>query len=81
MGDDLMDELIDILDEKTGERTGKLGEMMEHVSLYYQEEQSNIVTRLKSLIEPIMIVILAVLVGIILLAVVVPMFDIYKTII
>jgi len=65
----------------TGEKTGKLGEMMEHVSVFYQEEQTNIVTRLKSLIEPIMIVILAVLVGVILLAVVVPMFDIYSTII
>ena len=64
----------------TGEKTGKLGEMMEHVSQYYQEEQTNIVTRLKSLIEPVMIVMLAVLVGIVLLAVVVPMFDIYSTI-
>ena len=65
----------------TGEKTGKLGEMMEHVSAYYQEEQTNIVTRLKSLIEPVMIVMLAVLVGIILLAVVVPMFGIYSTVI
>ena len=65
----------------TGEKTGKLGEMMEHVSQFYQEEQTNIITRLKSLIEPIMIVMLAFLVGIILLAVVVPMFDIYSTII
>ena len=65
----------------TGERTGKLGEMMEHVSTYYQEEQTNLVARMKSLIEPIMIVLLAVIAGIILLAVVVPMFDIYSTII
>ncbi len=65
----------------TGEKTGKLGEMMEHVSQFYQEEQTNIVTRLKSLIEPVMIVMLALLVGVILLAVVVPMFDIYSTII
>lgn len=65
----------------TGEKTGKLGEMMEHVATYYQEEQTNLIARLKSLIEPIMIVLLAVLVGIILLAVVVPMFDIYSTII
>ena len=65
----------------TGEKTGKLGEMMEHVSTYYQEEQTNIIARLKSLIEPVMIVLLAVIVGIILLAVVVPMFDIYSTII
>ena len=65
----------------TGEKTGKLGEMMEHVSTYYQEEQTNIIARLKSLIEPVMIVLLAVIVGVILLAVVVPMFDIYSTII
>ena len=65
----------------TGEKTGKLGEMMERVAEYYQEEQTNIVTRLKSLIEPLMIVLLAFLVGIILLAVVVPMFDIYSSII
>lgn len=65
----------------TGEKTGKLGEMMEHVATYYQEEQTNLIARLKSLIEPIMIVMLAVLVGVILLAVVVPMFDIYSTII
>lgn len=65
----------------TGEKTGKLGEMMEHVATYYQEEQTNLIARLKSLVEPIMIVLLAVLVGIILLAVVVPMFDIYSTII
>lgn len=65
----------------TGEKTGKLGEMMEHVSAFYQEEQTNIITRLKSLIEPIMIILLAIIVGVVLLAVVVPMFDIYKTII
>lgn len=65
----------------TGEKTGKLGEMMSHVSEFYQEEQTNIISRLKSLIEPLMIIMLAVLVGIILLAVVVPMFDIYSKII
>ena len=65
----------------TGEKTGKLGEMMEHVSDFYQEEQTNLIARMKSLIEPIMIVMLAVIAGIILLAVVVPMFDIYGTII
>ena len=65
----------------TGEKTGKLGEMMEHVSQFYQEEQTNIITRLKSLIEPAMIVTLALLVGVILLAVVVPMFDIYSQVI
>ena len=64
----------------TGERTGKLGEMMQHVTDYYQEENTSLIARLKSLIEPLMIIMLAVLVGIILLAVVVPMFDIYSKI-
>lgn len=65
----------------TGERTGKLGEMLQHVATFYQEENTNLITRMKSLIEPVMIVMLAVIAGIILLAVVVPMFDIYSTII
>ena len=65
----------------TGEKTGKLGDMMYHVAEFYQEEQTNIIARMKSLIEPVMIILLAALVGVILLAVVVPMFDIYSKII
>ena len=65
----------------TGEKTGKLGEMLQHVTDYYQEEQTNLVTRLKSLIEPIMIILLAVIVGVVLLAVIVPMFSFYGEII
>ena len=62
----------------TGERTGRLGPMMEKVSAYYSNEQKNLVTQLKSLIEPVMIVFLAGIVGIILLAVIVPMFQMYS---
>lgn len=65
----------------TGEKTGKLGDMLYHVSEYYQEEQTNIISRMKSLIEPIMIILLAALVGVILLSVVIPMFDVYSGII
>ena len=64
----------------TGERTGRLGTMMSKVSDYYNNEQKNLVTQLKSLIEPIMIIFLAVAVGIVLLAVIVPMFDMYSNI-
>lgn len=64
----------------TGERTGRLGTMMMKVSDYYNTEQKNLVTQLKSLIEPIMIIFLAVMVGIVLLAVVVPMFSMYDDI-
>jgi len=64
----------------TGERTGRLGVMMGKVSDYYNNEQKNLVTQLKSLIEPVMIIFLAVVVGIVLLAVIVPMFNMYSEI-
>ena len=64
----------------TGEKTGRLGPMMENVAIYYEEEQKNLVQRLKSLIEPVMIIILAIIVGVILMAIFIPMFSIYNNI-
>ena len=65
----------------TGEKTGQLGTMMEKVSDYYQEEHFNSISRVKALIEPIMIIFLAVIVGGILLAVIIPMFSMYNNIV
>ena len=64
----------------TGEKTGQLAEMMKKVSVYYQELHRNSVTRVKSLIEPILIIFLTVCVGAIVLAVVVPMFNMYSSV-
>ena len=64
----------------TGESTGQLGLMMEKVANYYQTLHKNIVKQLQSLLEPMMIVFLAVIVGIILLSVMMPMFDVYSKI-
>ena len=65
----------------TGEKTGQLGVMMEKVAEYYQEEHSNAITRIKALIEPLLIILLAVVVGGILLAIIIPMFSMYNDII
>ncbi len=64
----------------TGENTGQLGLMMEKVANHYQMQHKAIITQLKSLIEPIMILMLAGIVGVILLSIIVPMFDIYNQI-
>lgn len=64
----------------TGENTGQLPAMMMKVSNYYQEQHRTIVNSLKSLIEPILIIFLAVVVGGVLIAVVVPMFSLYNNI-
>lgn len=63
----------------TGEMTGQLPEMMDKVSDYYQELHRNAVTRIKTFIEPIMIISLAAVVGIIVLSIVIPMFGMYST--
>ena len=62
----------------TGENTGKLGTMMEKVYLYYDNLHTNAVTQIKSLIEPILIVFLAGSVGIIILSIILPMFQMYE---
>lgn len=62
----------------TGESTGQLADMMQKVSDYYQEMHKSIVNQLKSFIEPIMIMFLALMVAAIIIAVIVPMFQMYQ---
>ena len=64
----------------TGEKTGQLGPMMDKVADYYQEQHKTAVNQIKAFIEPVMIIILAVIVGVVLLSVVLPMFDMYQQI-
>ncbi len=64
----------------TGESTGELASMMLTVSEYYQDLHRNSVNTIKSLIEPILIVFLAVIVGVVILSVIIPMFDLYSSI-
>lgn len=62
----------------TGESTGELAKMMQKVSDYYQSLHRNLVSNLKSFIEPILISLLAFVVGGIIISVVVPMFGMYE---
>lgn len=62
----------------TGEKTGRLGPMMEKVSEYYQEQHRNLINQMKSLIEPVLIISLALVVGFILVATIIPMFGMYE---
>ena len=64
----------------TGEKTGELAEMMGKVATYYQDLHKESVTRIKTFIEPILTVFLTAVVGIIILAVIIPMFSMYGSI-
>ncbi|OES44230.1 type II secretion system F family protein [Domibacillus iocasae] len=63
-----------------GEETGSLDAMLSKVADFYEQEVEAVTDRLKSLIEPLMIVFLAGVVGVIVAAIMVPMFEIFNTI-
>lgn len=63
-----------------GEQTGSLDSMLSKVAEFYEQEVENSTEQLKSLIEPLMIVVLAGLVGTIVISIMVPMFEIFNTV-
>ncbi|WP_335869182.1 type II secretion system F family protein [Bacillus sp. 2205SS5-2] len=63
-----------------GEETGSLDSMLSKVADFYEKEVENTTDRLKSLIEPLMIVFLASLVGTIVSSILVPMFEIFNNV-
>ncbi|MCC3374614.1 type II secretion system F family protein [Cohnella sp. REN36] len=60
-----------------GEETGALDQMLEKIADFYEMDVENTVDRLKSLLEPLLIVFLAALVGTIVAAIMLPMFSLY----
>lgn len=63
-----------------GEQTGALDAMLAKIADFYEKEVETSTDKIKSLIEPIMIIILAFIVGTIVLAIMVPMFEIFNNI-
>src|SRR6266542_979460 len=63
-----------------GEQTGSLDEMLEKISIYYDEEVKAAVDSLTSLIEPIMIMFVGGAVGVSVIALYLPMFNIINLI-
>ncbi|MBB3907189.1 type II secretion system protein F [Anoxybacillus sp. UARK-01] len=61
-----------------GEQTGALDAMLSKVADFYEAEVDVGTDRLKSLIEPLMIVLLAGIVGTIVTSIIVPMYDIFN---
>ncbi|PIC70698.1 type II secretion system protein F [Sporosarcina sp. P16b] len=63
-----------------GEETGSLDSMLAKVADFYEKEVEAATDRLKALIEPLMIVFLAAIVGTIVLAIMLPMFSMFEQI-
>ena len=63
---------------KIGEETGTTEQMLEKVARYYEDEVEEATKNLMTIMEPVMIIVLAVLVGGILGAVMMPMLSLYS---
>lgn len=63
-----------------GEKTGMLDQMLNSVAKYYEDDVEQMTERMKVLIEPLVILFLAVVVGLIVLAIIIPMFQIYQNV-
>ena len=70
---DMVTSMIDV-----GEETGELSEMLNRIADNYDEDVDNAVAGITSIIEPIMIVFLAVVVGFIVIALFLPIVEIIK---
>lgn len=62
-----------------GEETGDLDGLLEKTADFYDEELESAMSRLVSLLEPIMIIIMAVIIGSIVVAMMLPMFGMFET--
>ncbi len=58
-----------------GERTGKIDSVLDRVNDFYSRETLNMIANLSSLMEPIIMVIMAIGVGIMVAAVILPMYN------
>ncbi|SEO93735.1 type IV pilus assembly protein PilC [Amphibacillus marinus] len=62
-----------------GEATGSMDDMLKKVATFYEQELEEASDKLKALIEPILIVFLSFVVGAIVLAIVIPMFNLFES--
>ena len=65
---------------RIGEETGELSEMITKLADFYEDEVSSSVKSLTSIMEPLMIIFVAIFVGIILIAMYLPMFSMMSTV-
>ncbi len=59
-----------------GEETGELSKMLKHVSVYYQDSVSTFMKRLATIIEPVILVFMGLVIGVIVIAMFLPLFNI-----
>ena len=62
-----------------GEETGELEDMLENIAEYYEEEVAEATEQMMAVMEPLIIVVLALIVGVIIMAILQPMLTLYDS--
>jgi type IV pilus assembly protein PilC len=65
---------------RAGEKSGKLGEVCDKVSVFYEKKLENSIRNVMALIEPVMIIIMGTIIGTIAIALLLPVFRISSVI-
>ncbi len=65
---------------KIGEESGALDDILDKTANFYDDEVETAIQRMTTLLEPLMIVLMAIIIGAIVIAMVLPMFDMINTI-
>jgi type IV pilus assembly protein PilC len=65
---------------RAGEKSGKLGEVCDKVSVFYEKKLEGSIRSVMALIEPLMITILGAIIGTIVIALLLPVFRISSVI-
>jgi general secretion pathway protein F len=60
---------------RVGERTGKMGEMMERIAAFYDEELGRWVQLMTRLIEPVLMTVIGLIIGVIVVLMYFPIFE------
>ncbi|MGB4461628.1 MAG: type II secretion system F family protein [Tepidanaerobacteraceae bacterium] len=61
-----------------GEETGSLTEMLNKIADYYDREVKDVLNRLSTILEPMIIVVMAVVIGFIVISIILPMFEMMR---
>ncbi|WP_425448621.1 type II secretion system F family protein [Dethiothermospora halolimnae] len=71
----MVDSMIEI-----GEESGSLDDILDRTANFYDEEVETAIQKMTTMLEPIMIVVMAVIIGFIVIAMALPMFDMVNTV-
>jgi type IV pilus assembly protein PilC len=63
-----------------GEESGNMDDILNKTAAYYDEESDTAISKMVALLEPVMIVVLAVIVGFIIISIITPVFSIYSSV-